>query len=151
LNKHRIALLAAMLLFVASFFLTAVNNINEPNASGVPGYLCAFMAIEVPWGPVGANMLSNEPLKFLAILLSGWINPIFLIAMILLLWKRTRRLGAFLRIVVLIILPSCWIVFSSERIRPRAGYFLWTIAIVMALFSSSLVHRNSLEVEPARA
>jgi len=43
--------------------------------------------------------------------------------------------GETLRIALLLMLPACWITFSEVHLHPRLGYFLWTAAIVLGVFS----------------
>jgi hypothetical protein len=138
LNKSKIILVVALLAFIASFFLTAANNANGArNAPGPSGYLFAFTALSFPWEEVGLKMLDKRPMGFFSTLLSGWINPIFLVTVFLLQIKRTMQWGRVLRVVLLLMLPSCWIAFGYWHLRPRYGYFLWTASIVVALFADS--------------
>lgn len=146
MKRSRIVLVVATLIFVASFFATAVSiTSNLLAGSGIPGYLCAETAIIFPWSDDGIKLLHEHHLQYIAMLLSGWINLIFLIAVVLLFRKRARRLVNAFRIVLLLMLPACWIIFSSESLRPRYGYFLWIAAMMMALFSNSFENQT---VEP---
>jgi hypothetical protein len=43
-----------------------------------------------------------------------------------------------LRIVILIFLPFSWVVFVTRHIYPREGYFLWSIGMLLTLFSVEL-------------
>jgi hypothetical protein len=143
LNKSKIILVVALLAFTASFFLTAANNANGArNGSGPRGYLFAFVTLSFPWGELSLKMLDKRPMEFFSTLLSGWINPVFLITVFLLQIKRTTQWGRVLRVVLLLMLPSCWIAFGYWHLRPRYGYFLWTAAIVMALFADLFSERS---------
>lgn len=140
----RTLLLLGLALFVASFFLIAVRNAGGAGSSGGEGYKCALLALTVPWGHDGWNMLHSDPVSYFAVLLSGWINPLFLITL-LVRWRRPQgRLGWILGAILLLMFPACWVVFAKVQLRPAAGYFLWTGAMVLALFSKALV-RNSRE------
>jgi hypothetical protein len=133
----RLLLLIGMVLYVVSFFLTAVKDAHaSPGASGYPGYLCAYLALVLPWVRDGMRILQSDPLNYFGILLSGWINLVFLITVVLLLGK--RRLGAILTIVLLFMFVACWIVFYKGHLRPQIGYFLWTTAMLLAVFSAKL-------------
>lgn len=148
MNKGKIILVVALLAFIASFFITAANDANGArNASGPSGYLFAFMALIFPWGDIGLKMLGKRPMEFFSILLSGWINPVFLITVFLLQIKRTMQWGHVLRVVLLLMLPSCWIAFDYWHLRPRYGYFLWTAAIIMGLFADLFSNRSSKGME----
>jgi hypothetical protein len=152
MKTSRMVFLIGFLLYVGSFFLTAVKETSaSPGASGFPGYWCAYITLISPWGHEGWSMLQDRPIGYFAILLSGWINPVFLITAITLLMKPNGRLGALLRIVVIVMFLACWIVFYQFGVRPRAGYFLWTVAMLMVLFSAMLSREKRQEIAAAAA
>ena len=135
-----ILFLAGMALFVVSFFLIAVREAGATHSdSGMRGYTCAYVALLSPWGSDGLRMLREGPVDYFAILFSGWINPVFLITVVVLLVRPNGSLAGMLRGVLLVMFLACWVVFYKEHLRPRAGYFLWTVAMLMVLFSSKLV------------
>lgn len=127
-----------MALFAGSFLGTAVVCRSAfISGTEVSGYSCAEMAILMPWSDDGGKLLHERPLGYVATLLSGWINLIFVAAVILLLNGRHRRLANVIRSALLLMLPACWIVFFYQSMRPDYAYFLWTAAILLALFSRS--------------
>jgi hypothetical protein len=134
---NRILLLIGMVLYIGSFFLIAIKDAQaSPSASGYAGYWCAYVTLLSPWGHDGLRMLQESPVDYFAVLISGLINPVFLITVVLLLRKPNSRLAATLRVVVLCMFAACWIVFYKEHLRPQAGYFLWTAAMLLVLFSN---------------
>ncbi|MGZ4900154.1 MAG: hypothetical protein ACXV8X_10900 [Candidatus Angelobacter sp.] len=136
MKSSRIVLLVAMVLYVASFFLSAVIDApGSASASPIPGYACAYLTLLFPWTRDALRSGQDHPLQYIAMLLGGWINPMFLITMGFLLKKRGARVGEILRIVLLFMFPACWVVFSGVHMRPTYGYFLWTSAMLVALFS----------------
>jgi hypothetical protein len=126
------------LVYLGSFFLTAVLDATaSPGAAGYPGYFCAYITLASPWGSSGLNELKSDPVDFFSVLLSGWINPLFLITLIAR-WRRPHsRSGWILGALLLILFPACWVVFAKARLRPSIGYFVWTAAMVVALFSTA--------------
>ena len=97
------------------------------------GYACAGWALVAPWFVhpwSGGALLVFVP----AALISGLINPVFIAALVALL-KQHWRLFRVLRVFVLLMLPFCWITF--EILRPREGYVLWTLGMLLVLFSNS--------------
>jgi hypothetical protein len=74
--------------------------------------------------------------EYVALVISGWINPVFLIVVALMLRERYQRAVAILRITLLLMIPFCWVVFYDYGIYPREGYFLWLFGMLLALFSS---------------
>lgn len=138
MKRSRIVLVVAMVLYVASFFLGAViDALGSSSASRIPGYDCAYLTLIFPWTRDGLRSAQDHPLQYMGMLLSGWINPMFLITMIFLLKKRNAHVGGTLRIVLLLMFPACWLVFSEVHVRPTYGYFLWTAAMLLTLFSDA--------------
>jgi hypothetical protein len=147
-KSGRIILGVALVLFVASFFMTAVGSLYGGRIGpSIPGYLCAIITFLDPWRAEGLKSLREEPLLFLSLVFSGWINPVFLVTLISLLRKPSENLGRKLRIVLLFMLPACWVAFFEEHAIPGFGYFLWTISMILALYSTSF-SRVTLIQEP---
>jgi hypothetical protein len=122
--------------YVASFFLIAVRDSSNP-ASGFTGYWCALTTLTAPWGSDGLKEMRQDPVDFFSVLFSGWINPLFLITL-LVRWRRPHgRLGWILGILLLLMFPACWVVFAKAHLRPSVGYFVWTASMVVALFSTA--------------
>ncbi|HLW55548.1 MAG TPA: hypothetical protein VKW06_22155 [Candidatus Angelobacter sp.] len=140
MKMSRILLWLAMAAYAGSFFLTAVRDANGP--SGFTGYWCALTTLTAPWGSDGLKELRQEPVEFFSVLFSGWINPLFLITL-LVRWRRPRGRAAWiLGALVLILFPACWVVFAKVHVHPVAGYFLWTAAMLVALFSGVVGRRR---------
>lgn len=135
MEKNQKVLLIALVVFAVSFFLPAIWI---PNATPrtLQGYWCAYRTLVSPWTAEGLNDLTKEPVQFFSVLFSGWINPLFLISLVLLQRENSRKLGRTLRVAVLCFMPACWIVFVQDGVYPFVGYFIWTAGIIVALFSS---------------
>ncbi len=127
--KRHLFILAGLALFVTSFFLVAVSA-----NGGVRGYLCAWITLVIPWGHDGMNVLHEQPVQYFAILFSGWINPVFLITVVLLL-RRKKRMANIFTIVLILLLPFCWVVFAQEHMYPVAGYFLWILGMLLVVLA----------------
>jgi hypothetical protein len=80
----------------------------------------------------------TNPFEYLAVLVSGWINPVFLIATVLALSPRRQGLARAFRTIVVVMIPFCWIVFYCDSVYPREGYFLWTAGMLVVLFADRL-------------
>lgn len=133
-----IALLAGIGMFAASFMLPAVKQASSaPGSHGIPGYECAFIALVVVLEQ-GGQLVRENPVQFFAVLLSGWINPVFLVSLLLVLIKPRWRFAIWLRYVVTAMFVCCWIVFYQIHLDPRQGYFLWMFGILLALYSNLL-------------
>jgi hypothetical protein len=130
--KRHLLILAGLALYVTSFFLVAVSE-----NGGVHGYLCAWLTLIIPWGRDGMNVLHEQPVQYFSILLSGWINPVFLITMFLLILRK-KRLAGILTVVLILMFPFCWIIFFQEHMYPVAGYFLWILGMLLVVFAGRL-------------
>jgi len=136
MEKSEKVLLLALVIFAVSFFLPAIW-IPHVTPHTETGYWCAYVTLVSPWTHDGVRDLRAEPVQYFATLLSGWINPLFLIGMIFSRRENTRKLSRLLRTVVLCLFPACWIVFGTEHVYPFIAYFIWTAAMITALFSGS--------------
>lgn len=136
MQKSEKVLLGALIVFLISFFLPAIW-IPHVTPHTATGYWCAWVTFVSPWTADGLRDLPTAPTKYFSILLSGWINPLFLISMVLSRRESTRRLSRTLRTVALCLMPACWIVFYTQGVYPFVAYFIWTAAMIVALFSAS--------------
>src|ERR1051326_6851066 len=136
MERSEKVVLFALLIFTLSFFLPAIW-IPHVTPHTETGYWCAYVTLVFPWGSDGLKELSSAPVEYFAILLSGWINPLFLISMLLLRRKNGGKFTRTLRIVIICLFPACWVVFATEHVSPSIAYFIWKAAMVTALFSGS--------------
>jgi hypothetical protein len=124
-------------MYAASFFLVAASGpgstLEHPNPHR--GYSCAWEALVVPWVFTDSWSQGVLPILMPFLVASGWTN-LFFAASILALWRNQRRLFAILRILVLLTIPASWVVFYFG-VHPREGYFVWTIGMLLVLFSPS--------------
>jgi hypothetical protein len=132
--KH-ILFVAGLVLFVVAFFLPGVNT--GSTTGFVHGWLCAWITLAFPWGHDGITTLHDQPLRYFAMLFSGWINPLFLIICVLL-WTKLRRLTNVLTAVLILMLPLCWVVFHYEHVSPMVGYYVWAASILLVVFSRKI-------------
>jgi hypothetical protein len=66
---------AAMLAYGLSFVLLAVSR----GGAAIPGYFCAYFALSRPL--IVPGFFEQGTVEAIAILISGWINVVFLAAM----------------------------------------------------------------------
>jgi hypothetical protein len=134
--RNRKIFFIALVVFIASFFLTAVHAADFFGFSA-PGYLCAFSTLFSPWSKDGLQDLSTKPVEYLAFVLSGIINPLFIATIALLQTGNRPQRGKWLRVIVVGLLPACWLYFLQAGFRPDIGCFLWVAAMLVALFAAS--------------
>src|SRR5262249_29036165 len=78
-------LLIGLAVYVASFFPFVAgvkDNAASTEAAGFPGYECALLSLQAPWGHSAGEMFRQNRMGYFAVLFSGWINPFFLIALL---------------------------------------------------------------------
>jgi hypothetical protein len=139
------------LVYAVSFFLSFVGGPGAYTPKPPSGTDCAFDWFCVPWIYVHLNrmgsFLTDAPIENASIAISGWINPLFFLAVLLQVIGKTPRLSKVLRYVILLMLPFCWVVFLDQHVYPREGYYLWIGAMLLVLFSTELEKRQS-QMEP---
>jgi hypothetical protein len=113
--------------YATSFFLVAA--VGSPPVGSFCGYDCAYIALLNPWTEAETlrDLTASNLAAYFAIAFSGLINPLFLVSI----FKPSKLLRAAL----LSMMPFCWAVFYLESLYPREGYFLWTLSILLVLFS----------------
>lgn len=128
-----------MVIYAVSFALVAVAD-RWPGRASDRGYVAAIFSI---WFTLMENPLSdrwlfhNMKFAYVSLLISGLINPLFLVILTLAA-RGYQRAIAILRIILLLMIPFCWVVFDWQHSYPREGYFLWVLGMVLALFSGFL-------------
>ena len=132
-QMSRTALGIGFCIYVSSFFLVAASGPGPESNAGSRGYFWAWWALVLPWSEL--ELWSNRTAILLpATAIVGLINPVFLMAVFALV-MRLERFFTVLKIVLLSMLPFCWVPFLFG-IRPREGYALWIIGMVLTLFSN---------------
>ncbi len=136
---RRILVLCGIALFAYSFSLQAVKDATAaPSAAGMVGYKCAYLALTIPWGSDGVKLLHSSALQYFSILFSGWINPLFVIALLVALFKARTRASLVLSIIVTVMFAFCWIFFWQLHLRALPGYWFWMGGILLSLYANRL-------------
>ena len=58
-----------------------------------------------------------------------------MIAVVLASFKRSKPFARVAAIIVILMIPACWIVFYNHNLYPREGHVVWIAGMVMALWS----------------
>jgi CDP-diglyceride synthetase len=134
-----IFLLLGIGLFAFSFTLPAIRETAKPGVASnlMQGYDCAVTALLVPWGKDGFTIMRSDPLSYFSILLSGWINPLFVLAVIFVLVRPAWRINSAFRVVVSLLFIFCWVVFFKIHFRAYTGYWVWMTGVLLALWSQA--------------
>lgn len=136
--------------FVLAFLLPAVRDkagvgavLSSPTA--YKGWFCAFVTL--------MNTFSRDvwtsPGGFLAIL-SGWINPLIVIYLILLIRKNYVWPRRTVALAVIAFMAATWIYFAVAAMVPLIGHVLW-IAGALMILSGEIVRTGAPAKEPDAA
>jgi hypothetical protein len=119
-----------LLVFIAAFFLPAVRGVATPGGDAPDVFLgsrCAWMTL--------VNTFSHEiwHSKYFLAVLSGWINPLLLLYLFLLLfpklfWPRRIVAGA-----IMAFIAGTWVLFAIIPLVPLIGHVLWIAGILLIL------------------
>lgn len=124
-------------IYALSFSLVAGAE-RWPGRELMRGYWAAVVSVWVPlvYNPFrSAWLFDSRKFAYVALLISGWINPLFLVTLALALLRRHRLTVSVLRIILLLMFPFCWVEFAFSNFYPREGYFLWLLGMLLVLFS----------------
>jgi hypothetical protein len=77
-----------------------------------------------------------DPVLAISLPISGLINPFFLITAAYAELKPSTRTTAILKVIVVLMFSACWMVFYHDQLRPREGYFVWLLGMLLVLLSS---------------
>jgi hypothetical protein len=130
MSRKKTSFWLGLVIYAVSFALVAVAD-RGPSRGLIRGYWAAIFPIWIPllYNPFQAAWLFHDrKFDYVALLISGWINPLFLITLTLALLRRYKRAIAILRIILLLMFPFCWVVFYSQGFYPREGHLLCSLA-----------------------
>jgi hypothetical protein len=133
-----IARLVGFCIYVWAFFLPAVREVATAGADApevFQGSRCAWITL--------VNSLSHEmwlSKNFLAIL-SGWINPLLLLYLFLLLFPRLRWPRRIVAGAIMAFLAGTWVFFALFPLVPLVGHVLW-IAGILLILAGEMVKRE---------
>ena len=124
-------------LYTLSFFLYGVGS--DPPQSPLRGWYCAVVAIWMPLQIILDNgaPFSQQPLGWVAALVTGGINPLFLVTL-LYLARGHRDAVANLRIALFLMILCCLVVFYAFDMYPREGFFVWVVGMGLVVSSADL-------------
>ena len=73
----------------------------------------------------------------MAALVTGWINPLFLVTLWYLVRGRRDTVGS-LRIALFLMILCCWVVFYAFEMYPREGFLVWVVGMGLVVSSPEL-------------
>jgi hypothetical protein len=142
--RRGILVAVGLSIYVGSFFLLAIGDL-ERLVGPVRGYSCAELTLVSPFAEDGRSLLHEKPIEYFSLLGSGLINPLFLTAFFLQLFRARPMAIIVLRNLTILMIPLCWVYFRYEHFYPREGHFLWIVGMLLTLFAMS-----SSQTEPPK-
>jgi hypothetical protein len=124
--------------YILSFFLIATGDSKGPTGRNF-GFECAYLALEAPLTSTPFSPASDNyapPFLYFSTLISGLINPVFLVFVTSAPVARGRRIANSLTFAVPAMTPFCWVVFHYFEVYPREGHFLWVAGTLLVVFSA---------------
>jgi len=133
-----LALLAGLALFAVSFNMVAVKEAsNKGNTAGLLGYKCATLSLSAPWGGTDSQKMRQQtPALWFSLLISGWINPAFLLGLVVMFASPQQRWALIFRCLIALMFIACWVFFFKVHLVALQGFYAWMAGILLALFSN---------------
>ncbi len=124
-----LARIVGFFVYVSAFFLPAVREVTTGDDAPevLRGSRCAWVTL--------VNSFSHElwhSQNFLAIL-SGWINPLIVLYLIVLLIPGLKWLRRILAALIVLFIVATWVFFYIYPLVPLVGHFLWIAGILLIL------------------
>jgi hypothetical protein len=142
-RKVLIYQIAGFCIFVMAFFLPACHVGGSGTfAENVLGWECAKTAIETMPYLFQKTAPYIPYYVFLAIVISGWINPLILIYLSFSLTSKHLWIHKFIAIAILICIVITWIFFSFAHFVPLIGHFLWIAGALLILAPEALFFKR---------
>ena len=121
MTAKRTALVLALVVYVASFFLPAVRD-QQPEPNVVMGYTCAINTLTQTW-----NM--EDWHESVPMFLAGCVNPA-LALYALTFWIRRPRAQRVFRFLPAVLLLAAWYTIYAAGVIPLIGHFLWAGSVL---------------------
>ena len=138
-----IARILGIVVFVVAFLLPACRlGPDAPGSNIFPGWKCASVALTETTALFGKAVTWPIPEPVVLVVLSGWINPIILLVLILSVVPRVSIVRRFMGVIVLISMVGTWVFFAQEKLTPLIGHFLWIAGAILILLPEVLTARQ---------
>jgi len=120
--------LVGLAIFVLAFFEPAVARENQNYA----GWKCASVAVSFEQNIVAKPGAHHEPFEYLAGL-SGLINPLILIAILLSPFRLLLTVRRVIAVLIVACMIATWVLFAQQQISPLMGHYLWIAGALLVI------------------
>lgn len=139
MRMNRVLFRAGLLLYVISFFLVSLGPANHFGGDKpLYGFASAYLSLIGPL--VEKDQLLQRGVVFYScLLISGWINVAFLLALVFKQFEFCRNAAAVLRGAIIAAIPVTWVViFHYFQGYPREGYVFWVAGMLLVVMSDKV-------------
>lgn len=138
-RSQRICWIAGLALFIVAFFLPACHDTDHSSLVGVTrlvGWQCAWLSVSMIFD--SGTLFSSLSFAFL----SGCINPLIVMYLLLNLTRRFAIMRRALAIAVLLCMVSTWVFFVVAHFVPLIGHVFWIAGALLILYPefAALLH-----------
>jgi hypothetical protein len=136
--------LLGICIYIAAFFLPACREVATPGGDApevLQGSRCAWITL--------VNTMNPEIWRsknFLAVL-SGWINPLIVLYLVLLLIPILRLPRRIVASLIMAFIAGTWVFFVLYPLVPLIGHVLWIAGILMIL-AGEVIGRKKSDAAP---
>jgi hypothetical protein len=133
----------SLALYLISFFLIGVGDRIGIHDRSSPwfGFICAYMTLLASHDALRLGLqrapFEGQQLANISMIISGWINPGFVLSVFLDLAEQNPKTVFALKVTLLGMIAFTVLFFiTNQNVYPREGYFLWVASMLMTMFSS---------------
>ncbi len=151
--KRRLVRIAGLIAFALAFFLPAVSDRDGGNVYS--GWQCAALTLGSVIHPLDGRSISSfnvrqdDLISGILFTLDGWVNPLVVAYLILLMFSGFRRTRRVLTWAIMVCMFDCWIVIGMGLV-PLIGHFLWAGGTLLILSPELLAFLKEYKTrEPA--
>ncbi len=137
--------LLGLSILVWAFFLPAVRSGSaaDPSAAVFPGWKCASVALNLSLTLFGKAVKGAPPVTACLAAMSGWINPLIAVVLVLSLWRKALWVRRMVGVLVVLCIAATWIFFVKESLTPLVGHFLWIAGALLIVLPDALPGRSA--------
>lgn len=131
-------------IFVLAFFQLAVRSgAPGPDAVVFPGWKCASIALTQMMGVFNKSVAWPPPLAVALVIVSGWINPLIGLDLLISVFSKLRIVRRILGVVIVLCMGETWWFFSLQKVTPLIGHWMWIGGALLILLPEAMPGRRA--------
>ena len=118
--------IVGLAVFALAFIEPAVRHgAAGPDATVFSGWKCASIALTETTALFSKAVSGAPPLPIFLVAMSGWINPLIVLFLLLCVSSRLRIARGIVAVIILLCMGATWMFFHLQSVTPLIGHFLW--------------------------